>query len=123
MGYSISQWRKAIVKLLELTSENSISWETSNIYQGDAWTLVDDSMMATMNEKIYTISKTRSKHYLDEDQFVWSLEYNFSIFIGNKYSGYHMIASAPDTVSLETLYEKAQANRAFNQDALGDLLD
>jgi len=123
MGYSLKDWQKAILNLLEKTSKNEIKWEQSDVYKGDAWNIVDMSFMTSIKSKIYTISKTRSKNFIDEDEFVWNVGYNFSIFTGNKYSGYDLIASSPDSISLETLFEKAMANRAYSENALSDLLD
>ncbi|GLP88261.1 hypothetical protein [Tritonibacter mobilis] len=123
MGYSLKQWRQATTKLLELTSINEITWEISTIFQGDAWTLVDECYEAEYKGKTYTISKTRRKHYLDDVECVWELGYDLSIYTGNKYGGYSVIANCPSSIAIDTLFESAKGNLAINSDALGDLLD
>lgn len=123
MSYTSESWRKAITRLLELTSKNEVSWDLSDLYKGDSWTIVDISYMTKMKDKTYVISKTRSRHFLDETEYVWSLGFAFSVFEYRGLQGPVQIAVAPEMVSANALFAAAEANVAFNSDALGDLLD
>lgn len=122
MSYTAENWRSAITKLLQMTSGNQIKWEVGNLFIGDSWTHVDQSLMAKSNNKIYVISKTRSKYFLDEEEFVWEGGFNFSIFESDGYGEYKKIATSPSLNSLSDLYDAAENNLAFNRNALGDLL-
>jgi hypothetical protein len=122
MSYTSEQWRVAITRLLALTAKNELKWEPSSLYQGDAWTLVDSSFQAENNGKAYVVSKTRSRHYLDESEFVWEGGFNLSIYQDQVFSGFQHIATAPSLSSLSDLYDAAESNLAFNRNALGDLL-
>lgn len=122
MSYTNQSWRMAITKLLEMTSKNEIKWEISDLYGGDAWTTVDGSFSASQADKVYVISKTRSRYYIDENEFVWQGGYNFSIFENKGFHGYEHIATAPSMNSLNALYDAAEGNLAFNRNALGGLL-
>jgi hypothetical protein len=123
MSYTSDNWRAAITKLLKMTSKNELRWERSQLYEGDVWTSVDGSFMAEIDNKAYVISKTRTKDYVDEDEFYWSGSYDFSIFENTLFEGHQKIATAPQLSSLSGLYEAAESNMAFNRNALGGLLD
>lgn len=122
MSYTIENWRKAITKLLELTSTNEIRWEPSDLYPGDAWITVDASLGTKYKDKTYVVSQTRSRHYLDETDFVWQGGFNLSIYEKDGLHGYNQIATSPSITSLVALFEAAEGNLAFNRNALGDLL-
>lgn len=122
MTYTNEAWRLAITKLLEMTSRNEIKWESSRLYEGDAWTSVDSSFQASQDNKAYVISKTRSRYYLDETEFVWQGGFNFSIFEDDGFKNFEHIATAPAINSLNALYDAAEGNSAFNRNALGGLL-
>jgi len=121
MSYSNEQWRKAITNLLTKTSKNEIKWEPTDLYVGDVWTVIDNSFAAEIGDKAYVVSQTRTKHFLDEEEFTWSPMYVLSIF-SKSFSGYQKIATAPALSSLRGLYEAAEDNLAFNRNALDDLL-
>lgn len=122
MSYTNDNWRLAITRLLEMTSRNEIKWEPSDLYHGDAWTTVDSSLSAKHDGKAYVISKTRSRYFLDENEFVWQGGFNFSIFATRGFETYEQIATAPALNSLGALYDAAENNLAFNRNALGGLL-
>ena len=122
MSYTNESWRLAITRLLEMTSRNEIKWEPTNLYEGDAWTSVDRSLCAFREDKAYVVSKTRSRHYLDETEFVWQGGFNFSVFQKKGFQTFEHIATAPPLSSTSALYDAAESNLAFNRDALGDLL-
>lgn len=123
MSYTTENWRKAITKLLELTSKGTIHWEPSELYKGDSWSIVDSSFQAKLNDKTYVVSKTRSRHFLDETEFVWAGGFNLSVFEEHGFQGQVQIAIAPEISSAGALFDAAEANMAFNRNALGDLLD
>ena len=123
MSYSKEHWRKAITKLLELTSKNEIKWQPSELYQGDTWTTVDRSLMAVRNNKFYVVSQTRKKYFLDEAEYVWESDFNLSIFEKDGSQDLTRIASSPSINSLPALFEAAEGNLAFNRNALDDLLE
>src|SRR4051812_5692969 len=122
MSYTNDQWRSAITKLLSLTSKNEVRWTLTALFEGDAWTIVDRSLMAQIDDKAYVISQTRTKYFFDEEQYSWSGGFNFSIFIDTGFNGYEKIATAPQLSSLSGLFEAAENNLAFNRNALGGLL-
>lgn len=123
MSYTNDQWRSAITKLLTMTSKNEIRWEPSDLYEGDAWTVVDRSFAAEFGDKAYVISQIRTKYFLDEEQYTWSAGFIFSIFLNTGFHGYQKIATAPELSSLSGLFEAAESNMAFNRKALDDLLE
>ncbi|WP_156318054.1 hypothetical protein [Blastomonas sp. AAP25] len=123
MAYSIEQWRKAITKLLELTSEDKLIWQSSDDYEPEASEAIDGSFSAKLKDKMYVVSKVRRRHYLDENDFVWVYRFNLAIFERNLFSGFEAIANSPDISSIAALYEAAESNFAYNKNALGDLLD
>jgi hypothetical protein len=123
MSYTNDQWRSAITKLLTMTSKNEIRWQRSELYEGDAWTVVDSSLAAEVGDKAYVISQTRTKHFFDEEQYAWIGGFVFSIFVNTGFHGYQKIATAPELSSLNGLFEAAENNMAFNRKALDDLLD
>ncbi|KYC34459.1 hypothetical protein WA1_51755 [Scytonema hofmannii PCC 7110] len=123
MSYTSEHWRKAVTKLLELTSNNSIKWEPSQLFVPDAWTIVDNSYMSTIKEKTYVVSETRKRHYLDEDEYVWHGYHVLSIYEKKGYQNYTKLAISPEMSSISSLFDAAQANYAFNSNALGGLLD
>lgn len=122
MSYTNEQWRNAITKLLTMTSNNEIRWEPSDLYKGDSWILVDSSLMAELGDKAYVISQTRTKHFLDEEQYAWSGGFVFSIYVNSGFQVYQKIATSPVLSSLSGLFEAAENNMAFNRKALDDLL-
>ena len=105
-----------------LTSANEIQWAQSDLYNGDAWTSVDRSLMAEIGDKAYVISQTRTKHYYDEEAFSWNGGFDFSIFENTGFRVYQKIATAPQMTSLNGLFEAAENNMAFNKNALDGLL-
>lgn len=122
MSYTNEQWRSAITKLLTMTSKNDIKWGPSDLYQGDAWTVVDSSLAAEVGNKAYVISQTRTRYYIDEEQYTWTGNLIFSIYLNIGFDGYERIATAPALSSLNGLLEAAENNMAFNRKALDDLL-
>lgn len=122
MSYTTEQWRFAITNLLKMTSANQIRWELTQIEDGDAWTNIDRSLMAQIDNKAYVISKTRTKYYFDENEYTWNGSFIFSVFeyIGN--NTYEKIATAPEISALAGLFDAAENNMAFNRNALGGLL-
>jgi hypothetical protein len=122
MSYSNEQWRIAIINLLKKTSSNAIQWEPSHLFEGDAWTVVDASLMTVFDGKAYVISQTRTKYYYDEDQYSWSGGFIFSIYEDVGFDSYRKIATAPQLSSLSALFEAAESNMAFNKNALDGLL-
>lgn len=122
MSYTPDQWRSAISKLLKLTSKQEISWSPTNIFEGDAWTQVDRSFVARLNEKSYVVSATRSKHFLDEDEWFWEGKFDLSIF-ERGVAGFERIASSPDTSLISNLFLAAEADYAFRRGALDGLID
>lgn len=122
MSYSNEQWRKAITKLLELTSENQVTWEPTDIYPGDVWSTVQNSYVAKIKDKAYVISEVSRKQYTDEDNFYWTSDYVLSIYEKKGFQGYLKLAVAPEISSVSSLFDAAQSNYAFNSNALGDLI-
>lgn len=123
MSYSSKDWRDAITKLIKKTSEKEISWEHSNIFEADQMTEVDRSFKCTINDKTYVVSATRSRHYIDEDEFYWVDDCDFSIFMKER-AQYILLASAPADLNIVgSLYSVAEKNFAYSVNALGDLLD
>jgi len=122
MSYTSEDWRNAIANLIQRTSKKSVSWTTSELFKGDAWTEVDRSFECAVNDKLFVVSETRRKHYLDEDVFVWNGGYDFSVFTGDKYD-VALLASAPNDLHIiGNLFGAAAANFAHNSNVLGDLL-
>ncbi|MBU2956795.1 hypothetical protein Q4511_16225 [Paracoccus sp. 1_MG-2023] len=122
MSYSNEQWRKAITKLLELTSNNKISWEPTDLYSGDVWSAVENSYVAKKDDKAYVVSEVNRKKYVDEEEFYWASEYVFHVYEKNSFRGYLKIATAPDISSVSSLFDAAQANHAYTSNALGGLI-
>ncbi|HEX8584350.1 MAG TPA: hypothetical protein VF680_08065 [Allosphingosinicella sp.] len=104
-----------------MTAKNELKWGPSSLYEGDAWTTVDSSFQAENNGKAYVVSRTRRRHYVDEAEFFWEGDFNLSIY-QEKFDGFQHIATAPSLSSLSDLYDAAEANLAYNHNALGDLL-
>ncbi|MBU2889146.1 hypothetical protein [Celeribacter halophilus] len=125
MSYSSEQWRAAISKLLKLTSLQKISWSPTDLFKGDAWTEVDRSFKADLNDKSFVVSATRTKYYFDEDEWVWNGGFDLSIF-ENIATGQEnecsKIASSPDMSLISNLFTAAESNYAFARGALNDLL-
>jgi hypothetical protein len=122
MSYSSEDWKKAITTLIKKTSKKEVSWEQSELFKGDAWTEVDRSFQCEAKNKIYVVSETRSRHYLDEDVYVWQGGYDFSVYSADAYP--IRLASAPNALhAIGSLFSIAEANYAYESDALGDLLD
>ena len=122
MSYTNSEWRMAVEKLIEMTAKNSIKWEISNLFDGDAWTSVDNSFSAEKDRKIYVISRTRNKYFLDEENYAWEGGYNFSIYESSLYNDYQLIGTSPSMTSLSSLYDAAEKNLAYNRGALRGLI-
>jgi hypothetical protein len=123
MTYSADDWRVAITTLLKKTSRKEIKWELSDIFRSDVWSIVDRSFASSIGEKTYTVSSTRRKQYIDEEEYVWEHGFDFSIYI-KEYQEYIRIASAPDSLNvIETLFNAVDANFAYDQGALKDLLE
>lgn len=122
MSYTSEQWRSAITNLLKMTSMNQIRWAPTQLETGDAWTTIDRSLMSETDDKAYVISQTRSKHFIDEEEYVWQGGFAFSIYEKTGYFDYQKIATAPTLSSLGSLFEAAENNLAFNRNALGGLL-
>ncbi len=122
MSYTSKDWRIAITNLLQKTSKGEVSWEVSELFAGDVWTDVDRSFQCTINDKIYVVSETRSKYYIDEDEFVWNGGYDFSVY--KKSFDNEKLTSAPKELSiLANLFDAAEKSYAFSSNVLGDLLD
>ncbi|WP_147335594.1 hypothetical protein [Pseudotabrizicola alkalilacus] len=122
MSYTSDQWRSAVFKLLKLTSKQEINWSPSTIFQGDAWTLVDRSFQATFQDKTYVVSATRTKYFIDEEEWIWSGGFDLSIF--EKVSGsYERITSSPEISLVSNLFSAAEASYAFKRGALSGLID
>lgn len=122
MSYSNDQWRNAVTMLLKLTSKNEIQWEHSDLYKGDAWNYVDESYKAEFREKAYVVSQTKSRYYLDEEEFVWNSGFHLAVYEIKPFEKYEKIATAPEISSLSALFDAAEKSMAFNRNALGDLL-
>ncbi len=121
MSYTAEQWRTAVTNLLKMTSKGELSWERSDLFQGDAWIEVTSSFEAVFKGKLYVISSTKSRHYIDEFEYYWVGGYDLSIFeVGFNNT---LIASAPRDLSiLRSLFEAAEKSFAFARKALDDLL-
>lgn len=122
MSYTNDQWRLAVTNLLKKTSKNELRWELSQFNDVDAWTTVDRSLQASLDDKLYVVHQVRTKHYLDEDVFSWQGGFAFSIYEEVGPNQYEKIATAPELSSLVSLFEAAENNMAFNRDALDGLL-
>lgn len=121
MSYSNADWRMAITNLIKLTSKGEIKWDRSHLYTGDAWTDVQRSFESKINDKVYVVSSTKSKSWVDEDEFVWSQGYDFSVFDG----GFDklIIGSAPSDLNIiKSLFDVAEQSFAFERKALDGLL-
>lgn len=68
MNYSVDSWRKAITKLIQMTSTGEVLWENYEGYDADVWTEVDRSFSCTLNDKMYVVSLLRSRNYIDEEE-------------------------------------------------------
>lgn len=123
MSYSTEDWRKAVTKLLKLTSQNELQWESTDIYESDGWSIVDQSFMAKLKGKAYVISALKKRHYLDEYEYILVPDYKLSIYLVKPFDEHERIATAPDLSSLSSLFEAAENNMAFNVKALDDLLE
>lgn len=123
MSYSTEDWRKAVTKLLKLTSQNELHWESTDIYESDGWSIVEQSFMAKHKDKAYVISILKKRHYLDEYEYILVPDYKLSIYLVKPFDEYERIATAPELSSLSSLFEAAENNMAFNVKALGDLLE
>lgn len=122
MSYTNDQWRSAITKLLKMTSNNKIRWETTTLESGDAWTTVDRSFKSSIEDKIYVVSQIRTKYYHDEDTFSWQGGFSFSIYERIGFDEYEKIATAPSMSAVASLFQAAESNMSFNRDALSGLL-
>ncbi len=121
MSYSLDDWRVAITALLKQTSAAEISWSPSHLFEGDSWNFVDASFQVEFSGRIFVISATRSKHYLDEDQWAWSGGHDLSVF-RLEGANYLKLISAPDMSILSTLFDAAKNSFGYSQNALGGLL-
>lgn len=72
MNYTANDWRLAVTNLLKKTSKGEVSWVKSELFKGDAWTCVDESFQCQVKDKYYVVSGTRTKYFLNEEDFVWS---------------------------------------------------
>lgn len=123
MSYNADDWRRAITNLIKMTTRKELSWHSTDIFKADAWTEVDRSFSTKFKDKIYVVSRTRSRHYIDEDEFYWVDGVDFSVFrsvLGRE----EWLASAPSNLNIVgQLCSIAEASFAFDSDALGGLLD
>ncbi|MGR3601177.1 MAG: hypothetical protein ACU0FH_12265 [Heliomarina sp.] len=117
----MQDWRKAITNLMQKTSTGDLNWSFSQIFIADAGDIVERSFEAKLKEKVYVVSKVRTKYYIDEDEFVWNFYFDLSIFDDSFEP--RRIASAPPELSiLSNLFRVVEDSFAFKNDALGDLL-
>lgn len=122
MSYSSEDWKKAISNLIKKSSRKEVTWQVSDLFQGDSWNDVVKSFQCVINDKIYVVSETRYRHYLDENEWVWNGGYDFSVF--KKQFEPKQLASAPSTLhAIGSLFSIAESAYAFSSNALGDLLD
>ncbi|ATG44806.1 hypothetical protein PhaeoP18_02884 [Phaeobacter piscinae] len=121
MNYTSSDWRLAVTNLLKKTSKGEVTWNTSDLFKGDAWTFVDRSFQCGIGDKTYVVSETRTKYFLDEEEFIWDGGFDFSVFEGLMEP--QRLASAPKDLSIiKNLFKAAEDSFAFKSNALGDLL-
>lgn len=123
MAYSQNDWIKAITRLIELTSKQEILWNVSSDYENDAWTEVDRAFDALHAGLRYVVKLSRYKNYIDEDDWYWSNKFEFEIYKSDSNKLSIRIAKAPDLSIVASLYEVVEDNYAYNENALGGLLD
>lgn len=123
MTYTFDDWRAAITNLLKKTSKKEISWDLSDIFSSDVWNSVDRSYACKIGDKIYTVSSTRRKQFLDDEEYVWESGFDFSIYM-RRYGENVKIASAPESLNvIESLFNSVESSFAYDQGALRDLLE
>ena len=121
MSYTSQDWRLAITNLIKLTSKGEIKWERSDLYRGDSWTEVLRSFQCKIGDKIYVVSSTRSKSWIDESEYVWSPGYDFTIYENNFEA--QPIGSAPADLNIvRSLFDTVEQSFVFLRRALDGLL-
>lgn len=121
MNYTANDWRLAVTNLVKKSSRGEVSWETSELFEGDTWTEVDRSFQCVVNDKTFVVSQTRKRHYIDEEEFFWVGGLDFSVFRDSFETV--RLASAPEDLSiLANLFDAAEKSFAFKSNVLGDLL-
>ena len=121
MSYTTDDWRMAITNLIKLTSSGEIRWGRSELFTGDAWTDVLRSFECKNRDKIYVVSSTKSQHWLDETEFVWSQGYDFSIYESG-FDALSIGSAPPDLNIIRSLFDAAEQSFAFQRKALDGLL-
>jgi hypothetical protein len=122
MGYSNSDWSRAITKLIEVTSKQEASWDLATLYDNDPWTEVDRAYETLLNGMRYVVKSSRYKYYTDTDEWYWSNRFEFEIYKLNSDKEYIRIAKAPELNMIANLYGVVEDNYAYKENALGGLL-
>jgi len=120
--YSSAEWRLALSKILELTSKGVISWKMVDPIAEDVWAETDRTYIAEYKGSIYGVSAIRRKHYLDEDDWVWSSDYVLNFYERDDEKKLVRIASAPEVNSIQNIYQLAHDSFASKKNILGNLL-
>lgn len=121
MIYTVDEWRKAITKLIQMTSNGEVTWKSYSDYEADVWTEVDRSYSCLLNDKRYVVAAVRSKYFLDEEEYFWANRTVFSIFSATIPPTF--LGEAPKDLNVvESLYSVVEESFAYSQNALGDLL-
>ena len=119
--YSSSDWRKALTKLLELTSLSEIKWEPSDISASEEHRQVVGAFEVKYSERTFVITQLKYQSYLDETEWFWETEYDLGIY-EPAFSGMRRIATAPNILTLSSLYSAAEDSYAYSKNALAGLL-
>lgn len=120
-GYTSTQWKKAIDKLINMTEQGELDWGASNIFRGDAYDQLDEALEVDHARKVYVISRARKREWYSEEDFHWAPFYDLSIY-ERKATGLIKLATAPEMISLYNLYVAARDRFAKSSGALDDLL-
>lgn len=122
MNYSVSDWRKAVAKLIQMTSKGELNWEALDDFAFDVWNDVDRAFSATNGDKCYIVADLRYKHFTDEDSYFWA---NRTALVINKVGIDDVrIAEAPrDLGAVNSLFSAVTESFAYSQNALDGLLD
>ena len=122
MTYSEDDWRKAITRLIQMTSNGELSWAEYPDFKADAWTEVDRAFACKLKDKKYVVAAIRTRHYVDEEEFFWVNGVAFAVYKAGFADLF--IGEAPRTLSvLDSLLSVVTDSFVFSQNALGDLLD
>lgn len=124
MSYTAKDWSQAITKLIQLTSNGTLTWQFTTDYNEDTWEIVDRAFSAAYNNSRYVVKAIRKKNYIDEDEFYWVSDAKLEIYKSPSITQQEMlISSSPETPVTGRLLSAVEASFAYQQGALSGLLD